>query len=131
MGGPSLPRQARILTCLLLLGCAATCPGLSPPVRAQEAMVQWRQQIQSSFGSGSNPSPAPSAPLAPVTVPASAVAPEAPPSGTNAGATGAASSPTPPSADGTCPPLRVSQIARIQAGRTVRLRGGDCLMEFN
>ena len=144
MGGPSLPHRARILVWLLLLSGAGATPGLQAPARAQEAMVQWRQQIQNSFGSGSIPSPASYGTLAPATAPAPAATPAATPatqapvtspptpSASRAGAAaGAASNPAPATAATTCPPLRVSEMARIRAGRPVRVRGGNCLMEFN
>lgn len=140
MGGPSLPRRARILVGLLLLSGAAASPGLQASARAQEAMVQWRQQIQNSFGGGSIPSPASYGSLAPVAAPAAAATPAAPARGTSAppssasragAAAGAASIPAPATAATTCPPLRVSEMARIRAGRPVRVRGGNCLMEFN
>lgn len=127
MGGPSLPHRARILVFLLLLSGAAATSGLQAPARAQEAMVQWRQQIQNSFGSGSIPSPASYGTLAPGVAPADAATPAS-----RAGAAaGAASIPAPATAATTCPPLRVSQMARIRAGRPVHVRGGNCLMEFN
>jgi hypothetical protein len=107
-------------------------------------MVQWRQQIQNSFGSGSIPSPASSGTLAPAAAPAAAATPAATPtpqaggtsspapSASRAGAAaGAASIPAPATAATTCPPLRVSEMARIRAGRPVRVKGGNCLMEFN
>jgi hypothetical protein len=136
MGGPSLPHRARTLVGLLLLSGAAASPGLQAPARAQEAMVQWRQQIQNSFGGGSIPSPASYGTLAPGTAPAAAPTPRGTspptPSASRSGtAAGAASIPAPATAATTCPPLRVSQMARIRAGRPVRVMGGNCLMEFN
>lgn len=131
MGGPSLPHRARSLVFLLLLSGAAATSGLQAPARAQEAMVQWRQQIQNSFGSGSIPSPASYGTLAPGVAPAAAAMPEATPASRAGAAAGAASIPAPATAATTCPPLRVSEMARIRAGRPVRVRGGDCLMEFN
>lgn len=130
MDGPSLPHRARILAGLLLLSGAAATSGLQAPTRAQEAMVQWRQQIQNSFGRGSIPSPASSGSLAPATAPAAAAMPAATPASRAGAAAGAASNPAPAAAT-TCPPLRVSEMARIRAGRPVRVRGGNCLMEFN
>jgi hypothetical protein len=91
-------------------------------------MVQWRQQIQNSFGRGSIPSPASSGSLAPATAPAAAAMPAATPASRAGAAAGAASI---PAAATTCPPLRVSEMARIRAGRPVRVKGGNCLMEFN
>jgi len=131
MGGPSLPHRARSLVFLLLLSGAAATSGLQAAARAQEAMVQWRQQIQNSFGSGSIPSPASYGTLAPGVAPAAAATPEATPASRAGAAAGAASIPAPATAATTCPPLRVSEMARIRAGRPVRVKGGNCLMEFN
>jgi hypothetical protein len=94
-------------------------------------MVQWRQQIQNSFGSGSIPSPASYGTLAPGVAPAAAATPEATPASRAGAAAGAASIPAPATTATTCPPLRVSEMARIRAGHPVRVRGGNCLMEFN